>query len=110
VKHGHYRESEPIPVTEAGAQGITLRWAIGEKDGAENFFMRIIDFGPGSVSPNHSHSYEHEMFVIDGKGSVELEGEKRELNKGDVLFVPPDSHHCFESEAGMEMMCLIPKQ
>ena len=110
MKHIHYKEVEPVPVTEAGARGITLRWAIGEKDGADNFFMRIIDFEAGSVSPSHSHQYEHEMFIINGQGSVELEGEIRELKKGDVLFVPPSAHHCFKSADGMEMICLIPKQ
>ncbi len=110
MKHIHYKEEEPIPVTEAGAKGITLRWAIGQKDGADNFFMRIIDFEAGAVSPDHSHPYEHEMFVISGRGSVELAGEMRELKVGDVLFVPPGAHHCFKSKDGMEMMCLIPNQ
>lgn len=109
MKHIHYLDEEPVPVTEAGAKGINLRWVIGEKDGAENFFMRIISFEPGAVSPAHSHPYEHQTYIIRGKGTVEVDGRTVELKAGDVAFIPPDAHHCFKTEGRMEMICLVPK-
>ncbi len=110
MKHINYLDEEPIAVTEAGAEGVSLRWAIGEKDGAENFFMRIVTFEPGGKSPSHSHDYEHEFYVISGRGTAEVESKTVALKTGDVLFIPPNAHHCFRTDEAMEVICLIPKK
>jgi quercetin dioxygenase-like cupin family protein len=104
VKHINYLDEKPLEVTEAGAEGINLRWVIGEKDGAPNFFMRTITFAPGARSPNHSHPYEHEIYVIRGKGSVEVDGKTVHLAQGDVVYIPPDANHCFRTKEAMEML------
>jgi len=110
MKHIHYLDEEAVELTDGGAHGVRMRTVIGEKDGAPNFFMRIISFESGGESPNHSHPWEHENFIISGKGSLEVDGKTVNLKPGDVTFVPPDAHHCFRTTEGMEMMCLIPKQ
>ena len=104
MKHIHYLEEKAEAITEAGAKGINLRWVIGEKDGAPNFYMRVITFEPGAQSPNHNHPYEHEAYIIRGKGSVEVDGNTVQLSQGDVVYIPPDAHHCFRTTEAMEMI------
>ena len=104
MKHIHYLDEKAEEVTEAGANGITLRWVIGEKDGAPNFFMRVITFVPGAQSPNHSHPWEHEIYIIRGEGSVEVDGKTVQLAQGDVVYIPPNANHCFSTTKTMEMI------
>jgi quercetin dioxygenase-like cupin family protein len=104
MKHIHYQDEIPQEVTVAGAEGVKLRTVIGQKDGAANFDMRIISFEPGGQSPNHSHDYEHEIYVFKGQGSVEVDGQKVNLKPGDVVYVPANAAHHFQAEDGLEMV------
>ena len=104
MKHIHYLDAEAEEVTEAGAHGIKLRTLIGEKDGAPNFYMRVFSFEPGGESPDHSHPWEHESYIISGKGTVKIDGKIINLKPGDVTFIPPNAHHHFRATEPMEML------
>jgi quercetin dioxygenase-like cupin family protein len=104
MKHIHYLDEKTEEVTEAGAHGIKIRTVIGEKDGAPNFYMRVVSFEPGGGSPSHSHSWEHETFVLSGKGTAKVDGEMVDLKQGDVVYVPPNAEHHFEASEAMEMI------
>ncbi|MCA9248326.1 MAG: cupin domain-containing protein [Planctomycetales bacterium] len=101
---------EAQAVDMQGAKDCTVRWLVGEVDGAPTFAMRQFDVAPGGHTPRHSHPYEHEIYVLEGDG-VAYEGDKaRPLTKGDVIFVEPDEVHQFENtgDAVMKFLCLIP--
>ena len=104
MKHIHYLDEEAIEMSEAGAHGIKMRTVVGEKDGAPNFYMRIVSFEPGGGSPDHSHPWEHENYVISGRGTVEVDGETVNLEPGYVTFIPPNAHHHFRATESMEML------
>ena len=106
----HYKDIPPDPVGEENASGLTVRWAISEKDGAPNFSMRVIEVEPAGHSPYHKHPWEHEVFILEGSGFL-IQGEKKlPFTKGDVIFIPPDQEHQLRnsSEATLEFICLIP--
>ena len=93
-----------------GASKVSVRWLINKEIGAENFAMRLFEIEPGGYSPLHTHSWEHEVFVIYGAGSV-FDGEKANAFKaGDVVFVPPNERHQFKNSGRklLRFLCLIP--
>ena len=98
------------PVTDAGAQETTVRWVIAENEGAKNFFMRIFEIAPGGCTPLHRHSWEHEMFVFEGRGCIVREGKEVAITKGFVIFVPSDEEHQVRNNSGepLKLVCLIP--
>ena len=104
MKHIHYLDEEAIEHTEAGAHGIKMRTVIGEKDGAPNFCMRIISLEAGGESPDHSHPWEHENFIISGKGTLEVDGKTVNLHPSDVLYIPPNAHHHFRATEALEFV------
>jgi quercetin dioxygenase-like cupin family protein len=104
MKHIHYLDEEPEEITVAGAKGVRLRTVIGEKDGAPNFCMRVISFDQGGQSPNHSHGYEHEMYITKGRGTAKIEGKTVDLKPGDVLYIPANVDHCIGAIENMEMV------
>jgi quercetin dioxygenase-like cupin family protein len=110
MKMMHYRDISPDPVGEEGASGITVRWVISEKDGADNFSMRVFEVEPGGYSPYHKHPWEHEVFILGGKGLLVQGGKEFPLSKGDVIFIPPGEEHQLKNSSGepLEFICLIP--
>ena len=57
-------------VTMEGAAGCRVRWLIGEGDKAPNFAMREFEVEPRGHTPKHLHDYEHEVYVLAGRGAI----------------------------------------
>jgi quercetin dioxygenase-like cupin family protein len=78
--------------------------------GAPTFAMRLFEVEKGGCSPLHTHSWEHEAFILEGEGVV-FDGEKATPFKAnDVVFVPPDEWHQFKNTGTrtLKFLCLIP--
>jgi quercetin dioxygenase-like cupin family protein len=101
---------EQQPVTMPGSSACQVRYLVGPKDGAPNFAMRQFEVAPGGFTPKHSHPYEHEVYVLSGKGTI-LEGNlPREIKAGDVIYVAPDEIHQFRNASSepLKFLCLVP--
>jgi quercetin dioxygenase-like cupin family protein len=110
MKHVHYTEVERENVEDPGVSGVKVRWLITKEDGAENFAMRRFDVKPGGHTPLHSHDFEHEVFVLEGGGTLKVEGREEALEVGDVAFLPAGIEHQFvnDREEVLSFLCLIP--
>jgi quercetin dioxygenase-like cupin family protein len=72
--------------------------------------MRLFTMRRGGCSPYHQHDWEHEVFVLKGRGVLRTEGGETPLSARTAVFVPPMEWHQF-SNAGrgtLEFLCLIP--
>jgi len=110
LKIAKYQDIIAEPVTTEGAEGVTIRWLIAKQDGAENFAMRFFEISQEGQTPLHTHDFEHEVFVVGGKGVVWREGKEIALEAGSFIFVPEGEKHCFKN-TGHEMLkfiCIIP--
>ena len=107
---------QPYERTEAepaeGIPGVSVRWVISEKDGAPNFAMRVFDVAPGAASPFHQHPWEHEVFILQGKGAVKSATGENPVEAGYVVFVKPNEQHQFvnKGDSVLRFICLIPYQ
>jgi quercetin dioxygenase-like cupin family protein len=103
-----YHDTPPEPF----AEGITIRWVIGQPEGAPNFAMRIIEFAPGTAFGPHEHPFEHEIFIVDGEGVAEGPDGTVELRAGVALYIPPGEPHAYRNigESPLRMVCVIPHQ
>jgi quercetin dioxygenase-like cupin family protein len=105
----HYSD---VPATEVeeGAVGVKIRWMIGEDDGAPHFAMRHFEMAPGGHTPHHAHPWEHEVFILTGRGQVVGPQGARPLEPGTVVFVPGNDEHHFEAaeDEGLTMICVVP--
>lgn len=77
--------------------GVTVRDVITTEDGAPNFWMRIFELEPGAATKTHTHWWEHEMFVLSGKGVVVGEEGEIEIASGSVIYTAPWELHGFAS-------------
>jgi len=109
-KVAHYVDVTSEKVEDEDSKGVTVRRLITKEDGAENFTMRLFDIEPGGQTAFHSHDWEHEVFILDGKGLVVCGDSERNVTKGYAVFIPPNIEHCFKNigEGELSFLCLIP--
>jgi len=109
MKIFHYQNVEEKDVEEEASR-LRVRWLITKEMGAENFAMRLFEMEPRGYSPFHRHPWEHEVFVLEGEGSVVGEVKERKFRAGDVIFVPANEKHQFKNngEKTVKFLCLIP--
>ena len=110
MKVVHYEQIESSPVAMEGAVGCRIRCLVGEPDGAPSFSMRQFEVAPGGHTPQHTHAYEHEVFVLEGAGVVLQEGREHPLRPGMVVYVAPGELHQFRNTGPgpLKFICLIP--
>jgi quercetin dioxygenase-like cupin family protein len=108
MKVSRYFDSQP----SQEMPGVLKREVITARDGAPNFCMRVFEVEPGSATPDHTHPWEHEAFVLSGRGVVKGKEGEAEISQGSVVFVAPDERHCFVNTGAqvLRFICLIPIQ
>jgi len=74
----------------------------------EEFFDALDNFTEGKSTPNHSHDYEHEIFVLEGDGEAQLDDEIIPVGKDSFLFIPGGSQHTIRAKDEMKLICVVP--
>jgi quercetin dioxygenase-like cupin family protein len=93
-----------------GAKNCKVQLALTPRDGVPNFAMRVFEVSAGGYTPFHHHPYEHEIYVMEGQGTVWRDGKEVPIKPGDILYIPADEQHQFKnaSDRPFKFMCLIP--
>ena len=110
MKHAHYSDIKLEVPKEQGIKDVKVRWLISKKDDAQNFAMRLFELQPGGYSPLHQHDWEHEVFILEGSGTLRNKNHEEPLRAGDVVFVKPNEWHQFSNTGKvlLRFLCLIP--
>ena len=95
MKVKNYREVRAAPMVNE--PGVTVRWLVSELDEGPGFALRLYEMEPGAATTAQSHYWEHEVFVLSGKGVVAGEEGEIPLGEGDVVYVPAAERHRFVS-------------
>ena len=108
MKIAKYSDTKPTQELS----GVFKRDVITAGDGAPNFCMRVFEVEPKSSTPDHSHPWEHEVFVLAGEGVVRGNEGESEIGPGSVVFIAPGEQHCFinTGDQVLRFVCLIPNQ
>ena len=48
---------------------------------------------PGGTSSHHIHEWEHEVYIIEGSGTLVADGKEYPVKAGDAMFIPPMVDH-----------------
>jgi quercetin dioxygenase-like cupin family protein len=98
------------PVQMDGVKGATIREVITARDGAPNFAMRVFEVEAGGHTPLHSHNYEHEVYILAGRGELHTAEGPKTFKPGDAILVPANAEHQFRTlgDEPMKFICLIP--
>ncbi len=107
-----YDQVEKSEVKMEGVEGVSIRWLIGEESGAPNFYLRMFEVEPGGHTPFHAHSWEHEVYFLEGSGQINTRNGSVPVKKDDFALVMPDEKHQFENTGNtpLKFLCIIPKE
>jgi quercetin dioxygenase-like cupin family protein len=105
------KEFSPIIMEDDRSSGIRFYPMLTAKDGTPTFAMRLFEIGPGGHTPRHSHDWEHEVYIVSGRGSVLKGNDMVEIEKDDFIFVEPLELHQFKAgDEGLRMICVVPNK
>jgi len=107
---GHYSEVEAKPVPSEMAEKARIRWLIGEGSRAKNFYMRLFTVEKGGHIKPHFHPWEHEIFVLKGKGRVRIGSSTYTVGEGYYLYIPPNVEHEYWADEELWFICVIPSR
>lgn len=71
--------------------------------------VRIVElvFDPARTAHRHPHS-EEIVVVIEGRGSVWMDGTRQTVGPGDVVIIPQGVPHATVPEGSMRLACFFP--
>ena len=91
--------------------GNKIYWMITSEIGAKNFELRYIEIPVKGKSSYGSHSHEHEVFVVKGKGRIKGKDYDRTLFPMTAVFVLGGEEHQWSNEGNepFGFICVVPK-
>jgi quercetin dioxygenase-like cupin family protein len=96
-----------------GASGVFKQVPISREDGAPTFSFRVFTIEPGGHTPLHTHPFEHLNYIIEGRGTVFVEGQEHEIKKGDFALILPGETHQYRNNSTIDsllVICAVPKE
>jgi mannose-6-phosphate isomerase-like protein (cupin superfamily) len=84
------------------ADGSTIRELLGLPTApVQNQSLAEATLEPGQATERHHHAESEEIYyVVEGSGEMELDGERRRVEVGDAVLIPPGARHQIRADAG----------
>jgi quercetin dioxygenase-like cupin family protein len=107
---GVVKQSQAVALREVSAGTATqMQVLIGPDDGAPHFAMRRFVMEKGGGIPTHTNQVEHEQYVLRGRAEVGIGAQVRQVQSGDVLYIPAGAPHYYKVlEGPFEFLCMVP--
>jgi quercetin dioxygenase-like cupin family protein len=97
-------------IIEKGVSGVSKQMLLGPEDGAPTFAMRRFTVEPGGYTFYHTHDFEHEVYVLAGKGVARSDSGETEIIADTAVLVKPNDVHQFVNtgQDDLVFLCIIP--
>lgn len=112
LKVCHYADIPEEPGGEETA-GVTQRRLIDKTvDAPPTFELLLVKIEPSGRTHNHSHSYEHQQYFLEGKGETQIDGKWYPVAPGYVVLIPPHAQHTCVNTGNkpLKFLCGFPIQ
>ena len=80
--------------------GINAARLINLDDNPPTCTLSYSQIEPGETSSHHIHEWEHEVYIIEGTGTLYCDGKEYPVKAGDAMFIPPNVDHYTLNNAG----------
>jgi mannose-6-phosphate isomerase-like protein (cupin superfamily) len=60
----------------------------------------------GASTQRHYHKLAEEFyFILEGRGEMEIDGERRVVAEGDAILIPPGAWHTITAQEALRFLC-----
>ncbi|MCH7653974.1 MAG: cupin domain-containing protein [Chloroflexi bacterium] len=86
---------------QAGGPSARLIWL---DDGPPTVTLTYLEIEDGKTSPHHIHPWEHEVFILEGSGTLLCDDVQYPVRAGDAVFIPGDVDHYTLNNGGQGLL------
>jgi mannose-6-phosphate isomerase-like protein (cupin superfamily) len=99
------RLSDQLPFTTK--DGSTIRSILDRTNAAvANQSLAEATVPVGKPTQRHFHRLSEEFyFILEGSGTMEINGETREVGAGDAILIPPNAWHQITATKTLRFLC-----
>ena len=89
------------------ADGSTIRSILDRTNApVQNQSLAEASLPAGRSTQRHHHKRTEEIyFILDGHGTMEVDGETRLVVPGDAILLPPGAWHIIQAETPLRFLC-----
>lgn len=99
------RLDDQLPFTTK--DGSTIRSILDRTNApVENQSLAEARVPAGSATQRHYHRLAEEIyFILEGRGTMDLDGEQRDIGPGDAVLIPPGAWHTIAARTDLRFLC-----
>ncbi|QWC00320.1 cupin domain-containing protein [Mycoplasmatota bacterium] len=99
-------------IEHESAQNAYMKVLVSEKEGWDDYVMRVVEVEEGGFTPKHKHPWPHINYVIEGQGSIMMNGKDYPVQSGSYAYVPSNTMHQYKntSDKIFKFICIVPKE
>ena len=107
----HENDLEAGVIDSPEVKNAAMKVLISPEQGWSDYVMRIIELDEGGFSPRHAHDWPHINFVVEGSGTLHVDGKDHAVRAGSYAYVPAGSLHQFQNagQGPFRFICIVPK-
>jgi quercetin dioxygenase-like cupin family protein len=93
-------------------KNAAIKALISPKEGWQGYVMRVIELAEGGYSPRHTHDWPHINYILEGRGTLHIDGQDTPVEAGSFAYVPAGSRHQYKNDGqGMfRFICIVPEE
>lgn len=109
---GHLKQLEKKPIIHPESDRAFMQVLVSETEGWSDHVMRVVTVEENGYTPKHAHPWPHINYMIEGEGSLMINGEITPIKAGSYAFVPGNVLHQFRNEGKtpFKFICIVPKE
>ena len=89
------------------ADGSIIRSILDRSNApVQNQSLAEATLAAGQSTQRHHHKQTEEIyFILDGRGEIEVDGDRREVGPGDAILLPPGAPHVIRAQTPLRFLC-----
>lgn len=93
-------------------KGAVKKVLISPTQGWEGYVMREFELDQGGYTPRHAHPWPHIIYILEGEGSLHLDGQDYPMEAGSFAFAPNNKLHQFinTGKDRFTFICIVPEE
>ncbi len=87
--------------------GSTIRSILDRANApVENQSLAEATVPAGTATERHYHKASEEFyFILEGEGTMEIDGEEKKVRPGDAILIPPHARHQITCASDLRFLC-----